>query len=485
MEILNQLISGMNKEDIRYFKLYASRIKSSEARKDIMLFDYIRKSNDSYDEDKIFKKLYGKADKNVFYRLKNRLISDISKCLTMQHYDDEDVVHAFQLLSLARFHFTRNNFKLSFHFIRKAEVKAKKIENYELADIIYGEFIRLSHEIVSIDPEEYIRKRKENQIQLKSLRQIDDVLAAVTYRLKITQNFSEKTNPIIQLLEKTINDFSQDKDIKNSPRLRFKIYSAVSQVLLQKRDYKTLESYLLKTYLQFKTEKLFDKSNHNIKLDMLTYIINSLFKNKKLKLSLDYAEQLKEAMNEYNKMLYDRYVFFYYNSLVINYSVLDKDKAISILEQIQKDEKLKTTSFHEIFIYLNLAVLWFEKQQYHNAVKNLTKLYLHDSYKNADASLKFKIAIAELIMRYELKDFDFLEHKISQVKKDYKEFLAQTEHKREKECISIVNNMMNTGDVKRDKKLVNQIKEFIKSAQKEDLDDTEIIKYNAWLSSKI
>ena len=54
---------------------------------------------------------------------------------------------------------------------------------------------------------------------------------------------------------------------------------------------------------------------------MLTYLINSLFYNKKIDVSLEYVEKLKSAMSEYNKLLYDKYLFYYYNSLVINYTV--------------------------------------------------------------------------------------------------------------------------------------------------------------------
>ena len=482
MDILNQLVAGMNKEEIRYFKLYTSRIKSSESRKDLLLFDYIRKSGDSYDEEKILKKLYNSDDKNSFYRLKNRLIEELNKCLMAQHHDEDDTIYVFHLLSLVKFYFSKNNFRLALRFIRKAEDKAKKIENYELLDIIYGELIKLSHEIVSINPEEYINKRKENRIQLNSVRQLDDILAAVRYRLKITQNFSEKDNPLLSILQNTIDDFSQDKEIKKSPKLRFMLYTAVSQVLLQKHDYKTLEDYLIKTYTQFNKEKLFNKGNHDTKLQMLTFLVNALFKNKKLKISLKYAEELKEAMSEYNKVLYNKYLFFYYNSLVINYSILDIDKAIKTLEELKDNDTLKNTPFYEHFIYLNLAVFWFDKQQYHNAIKNLNKLYLHNNYKNADTTLKFKIAIAELMIRYELQDYDFLEHKIVQIKKDYKVLLAKKEHEKEKQFIDIVKNMIVTDNIKRDKNVHEQIRKFINNNV---LDDTEIIKYNNWLQVKI
>ena len=485
MDILNQVIAGMNKEDIWHFKLYTTRIESASERKDLNLFDYIRKSGDAYKEAKIVKILYKGKDKNSFYRLKNRLTEDINKCLALQHYNSDDIIYLFHILSLIRLHYKRNHFKLALYFAKKAETKAKQTENYELIDIIYGEFIKLSHEIISMNPEEYIIKRKENRVVLNSLREIDDILAAVNYRLKITQNFSENETPILKMLQKTIDDFSQNPLIKKSAKLRFRIYSAVSQVLIQKREYKTLEQYLLKTYSHFKKANLFDRNNHDTKLQMLTYIVNTLFKNKRLQLSLVYAEQLGKAINEYDQLFYDKYAFFYYNSLVINYSVLDKDKAISILEDLKEKKFIKENSFHEIFVYLNLAVLWFDKKQFHNSISNLNKLYLHDSYKKADVTFKFKISIAELIIRYELKDLDFLDHKIKQVKKDYKDLLNKEEHIREKQFLNILMKMILTNTIKRDKIITGQIKSFMEGVKKDDLDDKEIIDYKNWLSSKI
>ena len=42
------------------------------------------KSLDMIDEDKIAAKLYGE-NKNAFYRLKNRLLTDLNKSLLLQH----------------------------------------------------------------------------------------------------------------------------------------------------------------------------------------------------------------------------------------------------------------------------------------------------------------------------------------------------------------------------------------------------------------
>jgi len=194
MDILNQIIANMNKEQVRGYKLFVNRTNEKEDRKDIQYFDYVRKSGDGYDEKKIHEKLYSGSDKNTFYRLKNRVLSDVSKSLMVQHFDDDELVYTLHLLALVKFNFNRNQIHIAHYFLKKAEAEARRIENFELLDIIYGEYIRLSREMMSINPEHFIRMRSTNQEQIKQLRAIDDILATVTYRLKATQNFSSTEN---------------------------------------------------------------------------------------------------------------------------------------------------------------------------------------------------------------------------------------------------------------------------------------------------
>ncbi|MBK9047731.1 MAG: hypothetical protein IPL74_13860 [Bacteroidetes bacterium] len=59
--------------------------------------------------------------------------------------------------------------------------------------------------------------------------------------------------------------------------------------------------------------------------------------------------------------MYDKYLFFYYNSLVINYSKLDKEKAIQVLEDIHENRKITATPFYEILfiqIFLFYISIW-------------------------------------------------------------------------------------------------------------------------------
>jgi tetratricopeptide (TPR) repeat protein len=481
MQILQNIIGVMNKEEIRHYKLFINRTEKEE-RKDELLFDHIKKRFPDYDENKIQKKLYSSEDKNSFYRLKNRLLDDIGKSLSM-HYYDADVLNTISNnLLLARLFRKKGQYKIAFHYLNKAERKAAEKENIDWLDMIYGDFIKLSHETLDINPEEYIKKRKENRSKLNKVQEIDDILAALIYRIRSSQNFAKQNTEIIELLQNTVNDFSKSREVKNSPVLRFKIYDSVSRILLQQQNFLALEKYLLKTFREFSNEKLFNQNNHDTKLQILTYLINSLFKNEKYDQSLEYAQKLKEAIQEYNGMLKDKYLFYYYNSLVINYSVKNIDKAIDILHEAKSSEVIKKLPMYNVFVYLNLAVLNFGKGQYREALKNLVKPLLEDAFTNLDEAFRFKLAVFELMIRYELKDYDYLEHKAERLKKEYKNIIGKPEYKNQFQMISILEKMMLTGNIKKDKPLLKQINALINEKQLSQ--DSDIINYSAWLKKK-
>lgn len=487
MDILNSMINTLSKDEIRFYKLYASWVQKQEERKDIALFNYIKQTAEKYDEEKIVEKLYGNVkDKNSFYRLKNRLMNDINASIVLQHFYEDDILLIHQLLSVVKLFADKAQYKVAFYFLNKAELKALKVENYELLDIIYGEYIRLSQEAVWKNPEEFIQKRKENMEHLRSLRQIDDVLAVVTYRLKLSQNISKGDDQVLDILRKSIDEFSSDAQIKQSATLRFKIYHAVSQILIQKHDYGNLEAYLLQTYMDFQQHHLFTKVNHQTKLQMLTYLVNALSKNEKTNEALHYLDILKLAMDEYDRLLYDKYLLFYYNSLVYNYGRANPDKAIEILEELKANKQIrKTASFYDIFIFLNLAIRWFDKNEFKKSIKNLVQLYTHDAYKKSNEQLQFKIVMFELIVRYELSDFDFLEHRIQQIEKEYQKIILQKDFASEAELLAIIKKMILTSSLKSDKKLKEQINKFIKLTASRKQGDEDIIHYGNWLQKKL
>jgi hypothetical protein len=204
-----------------------------------------------------------------------------------------------------------------------------------------------------------------------------------------------------------------------------------------------------------------------------------------VKESLLYTNKLKDSMEEFNRSFYDKYLFFYYNSLVINYSKSDRVRAIEILNEMRTIEKIVSVPFYEMFIYLNLAVSYFDTKDYHQSIRNLNKLFTLKGYTTADQSLQFKISIAELMIRYELQDFDVLENKIRLIKKDYNEFFTRKSNEREVLMIEAISKLIHADSLRKDKVFLAEIKQHILLPVNKEAADADILNYRVWLEEKI
>lgn len=485
MDILNQIVSLMNKEEVRHFKLFTARTSVNGQRKDLQLFDYVRKQGDAYEEERVFEKLYEGSSKNPFYRLKNRLLQDINKSLNLQHLEDDDIMHVFHLLSLTRLFHTRSKYKVALHYIRKAEKKAIKLENYELLDFIYSEMIKLSHEIIFINPEEYIERRKENQKKLMALREIEDILAAVTYRVKMSQNFTSHTDPLFDLLEKTVDEFTQTSEVKYNPKLRLTIYQAVSQILAGRQEFVALEAYLLKTYNEFIEEGLFNKANHEMKLKMLVFIVNTLYNTGKCRDSLGYADVLKAAMEDFGGMLSQKFMPYYYNSLIINYYKLDTEKAVEILEEAIRNRYFKEDPYSELVYITNLALFYFHDGKHKKALKTLVQAKLHDGYGQVGPEFRMRIAITEVTARISAGDFEVAERQLGEIRRDYKELLAEERNAVGLKLLRLLGLLVNNMGLRLDHSLRKEIGDFLEVHNKQALDSFSFIDYHDWLGELI
>ena len=325
MNALYELKKAMDKHECRQFKLLANRTKQTKQRKDIVLFDYYRKHNKNYNDSKIAKKLYGN-NINAFYRLKNRLLTDLKDSLSLNYMAKDEELGIYRQLFIAKLLNQKGHSDLSFDFLFDIEKKAYE-KNYP--DLL--KLIKLSCRNSEIDVESLLKKRKQNRKEINRIQEIDDVLAALNYRLTKSQNYSSKNDETLVILENTVKEFIEDRKLMENNKMKMKIYQSISSILLQKHDFKSLENYLSHTFDDFLKTNVFNKKNHNTKLQMLTYHMNCLCKNGKHKESLEKTNELKDEMERYDRLYYDKYLFYYYNGLAINYNKLDKEKAIEVL----------------------------------------------------------------------------------------------------------------------------------------------------------
>ncbi|MFN8397080.1 MAG: hypothetical protein U0176_20825 [Bacteroidia bacterium] len=127
MNPLHEAVRLLTKEEVRAFKLYIQKVDTSGQRKDVELFDLIRKSKEEYDEDAAFAKLYPSTGKNAFHRLKSRLLHDINRCVVDLELENNDTLKLLHFVSVVEIYIGRRHFQLAFWFLRKAETLAERI----------------------------------------------------------------------------------------------------------------------------------------------------------------------------------------------------------------------------------------------------------------------------------------------------------------------------------------------------------------------
>lgn len=482
MNILLKTIESLNKEEIRYYKIFSNRSHNESNRKDLALFEQIKENTKNYNEEEIAERMYGDK-KNNFYQLKNNLLNSINKSIVSQHTGKEDDTSLYNIVLLSRIYKRKGDIELSYHYLKKAEKIAKKIEAFEILSTVYSEILKLSYELISIDIQEYINRKIENKKRLDLAQEIDITLYSVMHSIKTTQNFSNNTKKNSRALNNIISSITSQKKISKSPKFRIKLFEAISRDLLQKNNFISLEQYLKLTYRSFVKDKIFNQSNHEQKLMMLTYLTNSLYKNGKMEESLLLAEELKEAMNEFDSFLKNKFLFYYYNALVINYSQLDQEKALEVLNKAKKNEIIQSLPTFGAFIYLNMGLIYYDQKKYKKSGKNFSRLILQNDFINLSLQFQLKILISEIIIRYELKQIDLVEEKIKRLNKTYKTTLNQNH--RDKDIITIIKKLIYCNNIKTDNDLSSRINNLIAQTSSEHAQNIDVINYNDWLRKKV
>lgn len=483
MDLLSLHIQAMTKEELRSFKLFAKRSNDDKDRKDVLLFDLFAKSK-QVDEEKFFKKLYSCDDKNPYYRLKNRVVEDIATSMFALHTNKNPLLQIFKYLGTFELFHSRGEFLVAHSNLKKAEKIAVTSKQLEILDLIYVNFIKLSNDILEINPELYIERQKSNAIELNKTRTMDQLLATLNYRLKRAQNFAKGDKGFLKIVSKTIKEFEGDLSLIENKLYQIKIYKAVSQIMITQHNFTDLEEYVLKTFKQFLSKNWFDKKNHDLKLEMLIYIINAKFYNRKYHEALQFAATLYDGMLEFEKFYFEKYLFFYYNSLVVNYAHTNLKKALEAIGEFEGLMRKRNNSFYDQFIYLNRATLSYETEKYADGIRSLMKLYVSPAYNKIDKTFRFKIEIAELIMQYEYGDLVALKKRIEQVRKNTdKDIFIQA--KRDLALIGFLARLSEGEALIRDSKITIEMTLFARKKTDKMIEDTEVIRYNSWVEKKL
>ncbi|MBC7696094.1 MAG: hypothetical protein H7141_11680 [Burkholderiales bacterium] len=481
MDILQDLIKSLEKEELKSYKLYTKRTHNFDYRKDIELFDSIKKKgeeSDKYHFNVVYKGL--KPD-TKYYRLKNKIADDVGIVLSNLNHKkpDTDTIH---LIGLAKVFIRKQQYHLALHYFKLAEKRAIEKEEYAMLEAIYEQMVRMSIQNTQESPVKLIEKRNENSQRLRLLQDLENNLAVLSHEVKTTQNLTTKKE-ITTWLNHTLKNTIELSYVKNSSQLRIRIFQNVSRLLLLLKDYTSLESYLKSCLHEFENDRLFTKQNHEVKLQLLIYLCNASYMLEKHTQAVQYATVLHKATLEFNNLLYDKYIFYYYNILVNNYSKTNLLKAISTLETAQNEKQIKNNPHQYFYVLNNLAILNFDLKKFKQAGKFFSQMYISQNFKSLDVLFTIKLYVFELINRIETQDYEQCDKQLGQLYRLIDEVKERETIIIDLAILDIINQYLNKHE-KRWRPLKPVIQLFVKKFHSAK-EGAGLINYSHWIESKL
>jgi tetratricopeptide (TPR) repeat protein len=487
MDAIFQIIKTFKKEEVRSFKLFTQRYATLKENKIVVLFDKIRSNQLVIDEKELNKTLFPESpeNSNAYYRLKFRLKQEVEKALLDFHHDIDVKISMMNDINLANIFTYKSTYDLSLSYLKKAEKIAEKYEFYDILEIIYNEIIALSHNFDEINPFEYIQKFKENKTKKDLSQEIDQAIATVRYRLKQT-NFSKAGEEIENKLKEIVEDLQIAGEIYQTPKVKLRIHITIRDLLLHDNDFKGLEKYLIDSLEEFENSGFFSKFNHPSKINLITWIINTLNINKKYSSSLQYTERLFEELNKYGKVYYDQYIWTYYQSLIANYmSSGNLTSAIELLERIKELPAHKGVTFYDYAIYVNLTLCYYFEEKKSAGIKTLGNLLQKETFNKLSSEHQLSILMLEAILHYDNNNLDYVDYRLSDIKNKYRTLLKKDVYKDEKDFIKIMFQVLQSNTPFRDKNIQQNIKIFNEKASSLQIGSNKHIDYKLWFQSKL
>lgn len=418
MPILRQIVQSLSKEEVRAFKIFLSRIQTQTDRKVVQLFDELRNSTQvEFDEERFVLKLFGSSNRNAYYQLRKRLRDYIDRSQHDFIFGKEDV-YVFQLLNIGRIFFKKQHYSVCWDYLKKAQKLAEQHELFEAQDLILSEMIRTVIFIPEVNPEKLIEQRTSVRKRLQALNELDEILTVLGYRLAISQQTGKQESQLGQTLEDVLRRYQQEPILKEDNALRIRLMEGICQVMLQKHAYKAMADYLSANLPQAISDRMFSKANHEIRLKLLTWWTNALFKSDQLQESLRVAVMLKNAMEAYDGMLSDKYFIFYNSAMVYANTILNMPDAIRILEETISNPALEKHPMYSLVVHLNLVLCLYESKDPRKALKVLSQIYVHPAFLQADKVFRLKIGITELIIRATQDQWETIVTRTNQLRKD-------------------------------------------------------------------
>lgn len=485
MRDIYQIIQKMSKEEKRHFTLFVNRNQKNKRGKQVEEVFKLVNAGKCKDDNALQKTLFANKSRNNFYQIKKRFVDELESSLFIQHCQDSIRQEILYYIGVARVYSNKLLFKEALDLLKKAERKAIKREYFDLLTVLYHECLSVAMDYDAIDFDEYMIKYSTTIQKYKAYIDIELVLKKVSYTL-YKSNYAIQSIDIDKLLADIQEKLQLSKALINSPKVELSVHDAIKKLLLNQHKFIELEQFLISSLTNFEQKGIYTKANHSHKVVTLVWIINSHFKNRKFAASEQYIILLNKSLLDYNSMLQEKYAWTYQQCLVTQYFYTNRcEQAIGILEQLLEDKRQAGTPFYDILVYTNLVSMHYCQGNITKSMNYLGKLLVKDKFNKLPIPWQVSINVLELILHFENGDFIYLEYKIREILRAYKDIWTQVVYQSTYEFILLVKKLLQSPKLFKDELIKQLIGDYVLRYSKFEAASNEGINYQIWLQAKV
>ncbi len=489
MDLLERIIEHLTSDEVRRFKILSNRFKADEEKKLLILFDAIRAGNFKESEEDIVRQMYGTSDpktKNTYYRLRNKLLSNLEKSLLFYHYNYKNSIESLSLLQLAMLYQERGLYRESYYSLKRAEKVALDQDQFQIMEVIYAEMVKLAihHEV---DIEQVIERRRENQRKIEFLRANSEVLGVLTQEL-MRRNFSrsKSSSQVIETLEQVQTQLEEHAHLFHSASGRIMILRTVVSILIQKSAWAELAAYCKRMFDEFEQQNLFTADTHPIRLMLRIWRINALHKMLLLQDAEPVIEALGKELKAFKKQNYNEYAFHYFSAKVFNLKHKGHiAEAATWLQEALDQPDILLQPTYEAYLLISLADQLFCQQQYQPALQALQQLDQHPGFQLMAEEIQFFVAVFKIVNLFCLADHAETELQVKELRKQHKKLLKDEFYAKADRFLDLLSRMNAAGAEGKRMQLRAAYEGFLRDFPPSEIGGNEIIIYELFLQSRL
>ncbi|WP_323788351.1 hypothetical protein [Psychroserpens sp.] len=483
MTDLNTIVSTFSSEEQQRFIKYLENKNKRNDTKNIELFKLLTKEDLS--SKALCFAIYKTDNKVAYHALRKRLYQSLVDFIANTNLEEENSIdmQIIKYILASRTFLIKKQFKIAYAILDKAEVLAHEHSLFPILNEIYHTKIQYAYLNPKVDIDELISKFKINQKNHYLEEELNMVYAKIRQTLN-DMTFKGEVIDFQTILNTTLAEHNISLNNSMSFKSLYQLMTIVSISAFVTNDYLKIESFLLETYSKIRTHKLKDKQLY-YHIQIVYMIANTLFRNKKFKMSLLHLETMKVLMEKQRRKHFKTFELKYnlLLALNLNYSGF-QNKAIENLEEFKQSKHNDLESFLDI--QLSLVMFYIQGSKFKNAQHLFSKFYHTDKYyiEKAGKEWIIKKSLVEIILHIELGHIDLVESRLLSFKRNYNSYLKQIQQERVLTYLKLVNHYYKHPESVTTSKFKDKVEASFNWIEAEQ-EDIFVMSFFAWLKSKM